>query len=107
GTGKELLARAVHYNSSTKSFPFVDIACSALPETLLESELFGFEKGAFTDAREKKIGLFELAGNGTIFLDEIGDISPATQSKLLKVIETRTMRRLGGLKDIPVKARII
>jgi two-component system response regulator AtoC len=107
GTGKELLARALHYNSSNRSSPFVDIGCSALPENLLESELFGYEKGAFTDAREKKIGLFELAGDGTIFLDEIGDISHAMQSKLLKVIENRTMRRLGGLRDIAVKARIV
>jgi DNA-binding NtrC family response regulator len=107
GTGKELVARAIHYNSSNRSGPFVDIGCSALPENLLESELFGYEKGAFTDARERKIGLFELAADGTIFLDEIGDISHAMQSKLLKVIENRTMRRLGGLRDIPVKARII
>src|SRR5579862_416002 len=107
GTGKELLARAIHYSSSTKTAPFVDIGCSALPESLLESELFGYEKGAFTDAKERKIGLFELAGSGTIFLDEIGDITRATQSKLLKVIETHTMRRLGGLKDIKVNARMI
>ena len=107
GTGKELLARAIHYNGRTKESPFVDIICSALPETLLESELFGYEKGAFTDARERKQGLFEIAGDGSIFLDEIGDISPAIQSKLLKVIENRTMRRLGGLRDIPVRARII
>ncbi len=107
GTGKELLARAIHYNGRTRSNPFVDIACSALPESLLESELFGHERGAFTDARERKMGLFELAGEGTIFLDEIGDISPAMQSKLLKVIEDRTMRRVGGITDIPVKARII
>jgi len=107
GTGKELLARAIHYNGKNAGSPFVDIACSAIPESLLESELFGFEKGAFTDARERKLGLFELAGEGSIFLDEIGDISPAIQSKLLKVIESRTMRRLGGTQDIPVKARII
>ncbi|MFN0158624.1 MAG: sigma-54 dependent transcriptional regulator [Bacteroidota bacterium] len=107
GTGKELFARAVHYNGHASSSPFVDIACSALPETLLESELFGYEKGAFTDAKEKKIGLFELAGDGTIFLDEIGDISLAMQSKLLKVIEDRIMRRVGGIRDIPVRARII
>jgi two-component system response regulator AtoC len=107
GTGKELLARALHYNSSNRSSPFVDIGCSALPENLLESELFGYEKGAFTDARERKLGLFEVAEDGTIFLDEIGDISHAMQSKLLKVIENRTMRRLGGLRDIPVKARIV
>ena len=107
GTGKELLARAIHFNSRTKHSPFVDIACSALPETLLESELFGYEKGAFTDAKDRKIGLFEMAGDGTIFLDEIGDISPAMQSKLLKVIEDRVMRRIGGVRDIPVKARIV
>lgn len=107
GSGKELMARAIHYNSANCGSPFVDIGCSALPETLLESELFGFEKGAFTDARERKLGLFELAGDGSIFLDEIGDMSLAMQSKLLKVIESRTMRRLGGVQDIPVRARII
>ena len=107
GTGKELFAKAIHYNSANRNSPFVDIACSALPETLLESELFGYEKGAFTDAKERKIGLFELAGEGTIFLDEIGDISMAMQSKLLKVIEDRTMRRVGGIRDIPVRARVI
>jgi DNA-binding NtrC family response regulator len=107
GTGKELLARAIHYNGRNRNSPFMDIACTALPETLLESELFGYEKGAFTDAKERKIGLFELAGDGSIFLDEIGDISLATQSKLLKVIEDRSMRRLGGVRDIPVRARII
>ncbi len=107
GTGKELFARAIHYNGKNRNHPFIDIACSALPETLLESELFGFERGAFTDAKERKIGLFELAGEGSIFLDEIGDISLATQSKLLKVIEDRTMRRLGGVRDIPVRGRII
>jgi two-component system response regulator AtoC len=107
GTGKELFARAIHYNGKNRNSPFVDVACSALPETLLESELFGYEKGAFTDAKMRKIGLFELAGDGSIFLDEIGDISLATQSKLLKVIEDRTMRRVGGVRDIPVRARVI
>jgi DNA-binding NtrC family response regulator len=107
GTGKELFARAIHYNSANRNSPFVDIACTALPETLLEAELFGFERGAFTDAKERKIGLFELAGDGTIFLDEIGDISLTTQAKLLKVLEDRTMRRLGGIRDVPVRARII
>ncbi len=107
GTGKELFARAIHYNGKNKNSPFVDIACSALPETLLESELFGYEKGAFTDAKEKKLGLFELAGDGSIFLDEIGDISLATQSKLLKVIEDHSMRRVGGVRDVPVRARVI
>lgn len=107
GTGKELFARAIHYNSANRNSPFVDIACTALPESLLEAELFGFERGAFTDAKERKIGLFELAGDGTIFLDEIGDISLTTQAKLLKVLEDRTMRRLGGIRDVPVRARII
>lgn len=107
GTGKELFARAIHYNSVNCNSPFVDIACTALPETLLEAELFGYEKGAFTDAKERKIGLFELAGDGTIFLDEIGDMSLTTQSKLLKVIEDRTMRRVGGIRDVSVRARII
>ena len=107
GTGKELFARAIHYNGKNRNSPFVDIACSALPETLLESELFGYERGAFTDAKERKIGLFELAGDGSIFLDEIGDISLATQSKLLKVIEDRSMRRVGGVRDVPVRARVI
>ena len=107
GTGKELLAKAIHYNSKNREHPFVEIACSAIPETLLESELFGHEKGAFTDAKERKIGLFELAGEGTIFLDEIGDITPTVQLKMLKVIEEKTLRRLGGVKDIPVRARII
>ncbi len=107
GTGKGLLAKAIHYASPRRELPFVEIACSALPETLLESELFGHERGAFTDARERKIGLFEIAGRGTIFLDEIGDISAAVQSKLLKVLEEKTMRRVGGVKDIQVEARII
>jgi two-component system, NtrC family, response regulator AtoC len=107
GTGKELLARAIHYCSRTQNEPFVEIACTALPENLLEAELFGYEKGAFTDAKERKLGLFELAGEGTIFLDEIGDISLIIQSKLLKVVEQRTMRRVGGIQEIPVRARII
>lgn len=107
GTGKELVAKALHYNSINSKDPFVEIACTAIPDTLLESELFGYEKGAFTDARDKKAGLFEIAGNGTIFLDEIGDISPAIQSKLLKVIEEKKFRRLGSLQDIPINARII
>jgi two-component system response regulator AtoC len=107
GTGKGLLAKAIHYNSRNRTEPFVEIGCSALPESLLESELFGHEKGAFTDAREKKVGLFELAGQGTIFLDEIGDITPGVQSKLLKVLEERTMRRVGGVHSIKVQARIV
>ncbi len=107
GTGKELLARAVHYNSIQSSHPFVDIGCSTIPENLLESELFGHERGAFTDAKDRKLGLFELAGEGTIFLDEIGDIAGTVQSKLLKVIESRVLRRIGGTRDIPVRAKII
>jgi two-component system response regulator AtoC len=107
GTGKGLLAKAIHYNSRNRSEPFVEIGCSALPESLLESELFGHERGAFTDARDRKLGLFELAGTGTIFLDEIGDITLAVQSKLLKVLEERTMRRVGGVHSIKVHARII
>jgi DNA-binding NtrC family response regulator len=107
GTGKELMARAIHYNSMNRHSMFLDIACTTLPETLLEAELFGYERGAFTDAKERKIGLFELAGDGTIFLDEIGDISPTIQAKLLKVIEDRRMRRVGGVRDIPVAARVI
>jgi two-component system, NtrC family, response regulator AtoC len=107
GTGKELLVKVIHYNSSNREHPFVEINCSAIPETLLEAELFGYEKGAFTDARDRKIGLFELAGKGTIFLDEIGDVNMLVQSKLLKVIEEKVMRRLGGVENIPVHARII
>ncbi|MBM3299083.1 MAG: sigma-54-dependent Fis family transcriptional regulator [Deltaproteobacteria bacterium] len=107
GTGKELIAKAIHYNSENRLQPFVEIGCSVIPENLLESELFGHEKGAFTDARQQKKGLFEVAGRGTIFLDEIGDISPAIQSKLIKVTEEKKMRRLGGVHDIPVYARII
>ena len=107
GTGKELMAKAIHYNSVNADQPFVEIACSSIPESLLESELFGHEKGAFTDAKNEKIGLFELAGKGTIFLDEIGDISPVIQSKLLNVLEEKKVRRLGGIVDIPVQARVI
>lgn len=107
GTGKELLAKAIHFSSINSSQPFVEIACSSIPESLLESELFGHVKGAFTDAKNDKIGLFELAGKGTIFLDEIGDISPVIQSKLLNALEEKKIRRLGGIDDIPVEARII
>lgn len=107
GTGKGLLARAIHNNSKFGNSPFVDIVCSAIPENLLESELFGYEKGAFTNAHVKKLGLFELAENGTLFLDEVGDLSLNLQVKLLRVIEKKVIRRLGGVKDIPVNARII
>jgi two-component system response regulator AtoC len=106
GTGKELVARAVHECSGAQ-FPFLEINCSALPETLLESELFGHEKGAFTDAKFRKRGLFELAEGGTIFLDEIGEMGVTLQSRLLRVIENKTFRRVGGVKDLRVNTRII
>lgn len=107
GTGKGLLAKLIHNNSLGNNSAFVDVLCTAIPEALLESELFGHEKGAFTDAQAKKTGLFEIAENGTLFLDEIGDLSVALQSKLLRVIEKKVIRRLGGISDIPVNARII
>lgn len=107
GTGKDMIARAVHYESGRVEKPFVDITCTALPEQLLESELFGYEKGAFTDAKVQKKGLFEIASDGTVFLDEIGDMRPSLQAKLLRVLEERTFKRLGGTKDIHVDVRII
>ncbi len=107
GTGKGLLARLIHNNSPENHNAFVDVLCTAIPEALLESELFGHEKGAFTSAQSKKTGLFEIAENGTLFLDEIGDLSIALQAKLLRVIEKKVIRRLGGVSDIPVNARII
>ncbi len=107
GTGKNLLARAIHYGSSRAEEPFIEVTTTAIPDTLIESELFGYEKGAFTDAKISKKGLFEMASGGTIYLDEIGDIKPSTQAKLLRVIEDRTFKRLGGLKDISVDVVII
>lgn len=107
GTGKGLFARAIHNNGKTRAFPFIDIVCTAIPENLLESELFGYEAGAFTDARTRKIGLFELADKGTLFLDEIGDLSISIQTKLLRAIEKKVIKRLGGVADIPINARII
>ncbi len=107
GTGKGLLAKAIHKNSISGEFPFVDIVCTSIPDTLLESELFGFEPGAFTNAKNRKHGLFELAENGTLFLDEIGDLSVNLQTKLLRTIEKKVIRRLGGVKDVPINARII
>lgn len=107
GTGKDLVARAIHYLSRRAGRPFMDINCTALPETLVESELFGFEKGAFTDARARKIGLFELADGGSILLDEIGDIPLTTQTKLLKLIENKRFKRIGGNSDIEVDVRVI
>ncbi|HUV36990.1 MAG TPA: sigma-54 dependent transcriptional regulator [Patescibacteria group bacterium] len=107
GTGKELVARSIHESSSGKNRPFLEINCAALPETLLESELFGHEKGAFTDAKYRKKGLFELAEGGTIFLDEIGEMGVTLQSRLLRVIENKTFRRVGGVKDLKINTRII
>jgi len=107
GTGKGLLAKLIHGCSSENNNAFVDILCTAIPESLLESELFGYERGAFTSAQARKQGLFELAENGTLFLDEIGDLSLNLQAKLLRVIERKVIRRLGGTKDIPINARII
>ncbi len=107
GTGKELVARAIHFNSPRKDGPFVAINCSAIPPTLLESELFGHVKGAFTGAISNKEGLFELANGGTIFLDEICEISPSLQVKLLRAIQERCFRRVGGVEDIEVDVRII
>jgi DNA-binding NtrC family response regulator len=107
GTGKDLFARAIHNESTRSNRPFVTINCSTFPETLLESEIFGHEKGAFTDANKLKKGLFEIAEGGTVFLDEIGEINLPTQVKLLSVLENRIIRRLGGTVDIPVDIRII
>ena len=107
GTGKDLVAKVIHYQSSRTGSPFMEINCTALPDTLVESELFGYEKGAFTDAKATKKGLFELADGGSVFLDEIGDMKPATQAKLLKVIENKSFKRIGGTKDIVVDVRII
>jgi two-component system response regulator AtoC len=107
GTGKELVAKAIHYNSPYRDEPFIVINCSAISDTLLESELFGHAKGAFTDAVSETKGKFEIAGKGTLFLDEIGDISPNLQSKLLRVIETRDFMKVGGEKVLKTEARII
>ena len=107
GTGKDLAAKAIHYNSDRAAKPFVNITCSALPEQLLESELFGHERGAFTDARQQKRGLFETADGGTVFLDEIGEMTPGLQSKLLRFLEEKAFKRVGGLSDIRVDVRVI
>ncbi len=107
GTGKELLAQAMHYESNRSDKPFMPINCTALPDELLESELMGYEKGAFTDAKATKKGLFELAEGGTIYLDEIGDMKPGLQAKLLRFIEERSFKRIGGKEDIEVDVRII
>ena len=107
GTGKELVAKAVHSNSGRAEKPFMAINCAALPENLLESELLGHEKGAFTDAKAMKKGLFELADGGTLFLDEVGDMAYSMQAKLLRILEDRTFKRVGGIKDISVDVRVI
>lgn len=107
GTGKELVARAIHNLSPRRDEPFVAVNCAAFPENLLESELFGYEKGAFTGADRRKLGHFELAGGGTIFLDEIAEMSPAIQVKLLRVLQNRQFMRLGGTELIPMRARVI
>src|SRR5690242_4708997 len=107
GTGKDLIAKTLHYQSMRQAEPFIAINCAAIPETLLESELFGYEKGAFTDARAQKRGIFELADKGTLFLDEIGEMPVSVQAKLLRVLEDQSFRRLGGLKDINLDLRVI
>lgn len=107
GSGKEMLARFIHQHSPQADAPFVEINCASLPENLLESELFGYEPGAFTDAKKRKIGLIELAKGGTLFLDEISEMSPSLQAKLLRVIETKVFKRLGGIRDIKINLRII
>ena len=107
GTGKEMIARAIHYNSKRKDMPFVSVNCAALPETLLESELFGHEKGSFTGADATKPGLFEVADHGTFFLDEIGEMPASLQAKLLRVLQERTVKRVGGLRDIPIDIRLV
>jgi nitrogen regulation protein NR(I) len=107
GTGKELIARAIYQHSNRADAPFVAINCAAIPETLLESELFGHEKGAFTGAESRRIGRFEQADKGTIFLDEIGDMTPGTQVKLMRVLQEKCLQRLGGKETIPVDVRVI
>jgi len=107
GTGKEIVARILHEKSQRAKGPFIEVNCAAIPQELIESELFGHEKGAFTGAAERKIGKFELADNGTLFLDEIGDMTLQTQAKVLRVIETQSFQRVGGSKNIKVDVRII
>jgi len=107
GTGKELVARALHFSGPRRDRPFVEINCTSIPAQLLESELFGHERGAFTDARERKLGLVETAAGGTLFLDEIGDMDPGLQAKLLKLLEEKTVRRLGSLREQKVDVRVV
>jgi two-component system response regulator AtoC len=107
GTGKDLAAKVLHYSSDRAMRPFMNITCSALPDTLLESELFGYERGAFTDARQQKRGLLESADGGTVFLDEIGEMAPLLQAKLLRFLEEKAFKRVGGAQDIRVDVRVI
>ncbi|HEY6005760.1 MAG TPA: sigma-54 dependent transcriptional regulator [Anaeromyxobacter sp.] len=107
GTGKEVAARAIHVRGGRRAQPFVAINCGAIPEGLIESELFGHEKGSFTGATDSKPGLFEVAGSGTLFLDEVGDLPPAVQVRLLRALQERRVRRVGGNRDLPVAARIV
>ena len=107
GTGKDLVAKVIHYASDRSSKPFMNITCSALPEQLLESELFGHERGAFTDARMQKKGLLETADGGTVFLDEIGEMTPGLQAKLLRFLEEKSFKRVGGSSDIRVDVRVV
>ncbi len=107
GTGKDLAAKAIHYNSGRAQGPFMNITCSALTETLLESELFGHERGAFTDAKQQKKGLLEQANRGTVYLDEIGEMTPMLQAKLLRFLEERAFKRVGGTADITVDVRVV
>ena len=107
GTGKELFARAIHHLSPRRQAPFVALNCAAIPDTLIENELFGHEKGAYTGADHRRVGKFELAARGTIFLDEISEVAPSVQSKLLRVLEERKIARLGGSSDIDVDVRVI
>jgi PAS domain S-box-containing protein len=107
GTGKDLIAKTLHHQSIRQAGPFIAVNCAAIPATLLESELFGYEKGAFTDARAQKRGIFELADRGTLFLDEVGEIPLILQAKLLRVLEDQTFRRLGGLADIQLDLRVV
>jgi two-component system, NtrC family, response regulator AtoC len=107
GTGKELVAKGLHYESARRNFPFMEVNCAAITETLFESELFGHEKGAFTDARATKKGLMEMADRGTLFLDEVGEIALASQAKLLRCLQERSFKRVGGTRDIKVDVRVI
>src|SRR5207237_9347650 len=107
GTGKELVARGIHFESPRADRPFIEVNCAAIPETLIESELFGHEKGAFTGATSMRRGQFELADGGTLFLDEVGDMSLATQAKVLRVLQEQRFQRVGGTKPIKVDVRVI